>query len=205
VTQYPNWFGCYADRFFAHHLTVLAGRPCLRFLQIGAFTGDATLWLFDHILTGDGSTLVDVDTWEGSDEPEHEAMDFGDVERVYDERTSGLVESGRLRKFKGSSSSFFRSRSALERLFGLFDFTYIDGDHTAVGVLSDAVHAYPLLKVGGLLAFDDYLWKSGKGRLNDPSPAIDAFADLYGDRLERLDGPVIPGASPLQVWFRKTR
>jgi len=205
MSTYPNWFGCYADRFFAHHLSPLAGRAGRRFLQIGAFTGDASVWLFEHILTGPNATLVDVDTWTGSDEQAHEALDFADVERVYDEHTSGLVESGRLRKFKGSSSSFFRSRAALEGLFGLFDFIYIDGDHTAVGVLSDAVHAYELLKVGGLIAFDDYLWKSGKGRLHDPSPAIDVVADLYSDRLETLDNPQMPGQSPLQVWFRKTR
>jgi hypothetical protein len=203
MTQYPNWFTCYADRFFDHHLAGFRGGPYLRFLQIGAFTGDATLFLFDYVLTGHGATLVDVDTWEGSDEPEHDAFDFADVERVYDERTAGLVESGCLRKFKGSSLSFFRSRAVLEGLFGLFDFIYIDGDHTAVGVLSDAVHAYPLLKVGGLIAFDDYLWKSGKGRLQDPGPAIDVVADLYSDRLARLENPAFPGEGPLQVWFRK--
>jgi predicted O-methyltransferase YrrM len=201
MTQYPNWFNQYADRFFAHHLTSLAGRPGLRFLQIGAFTGDATVWLFDYILTGRHSLLVDVDTWAGSDEPAHDAFDFADVEQVYDERTRSLIESGRLMKFKGTSLEFFRSRAVLDGLFDLFDFIYIDGDHTAVGVLSDAVHAYPLLKVGGLIAFDDYLWKSGKGRLFDPGAAIDVVADLYSDRLERLDAP--PGEQDQQVWFRK--
>jgi predicted O-methyltransferase YrrM len=203
VITYPNWFACYADTFFAHHLTPLAGRPGLRFLQIGAFTGDASLWLFEHILTGPGATLVDVDTWEGSDEPAHDAFDFADVERVYDERTSGLVESGRLHKFKGTSLSFFQNTGALY-LYD-FDFIYIDGDHTAFNVLVDAVCAYPLLKVGGLIAFDDYLWKSGKGWRHDPGPAIDVVADLYSDRLERLDNPQFPGEGPLQVWFRKIR
>jgi len=198
--QYPNWFGHYADTFFAHHLAGFRGGPYLRFLQIGAFTGDATLYLLDNVLAGHGATLVDVDTWEGSDEPAHEAIDFADVERVYDERTSALRARGRLIKFKGTSLSFFRVAPAT-----LFDFIYIDGDHTAAGVLSDAVHAYPLLKVGGLLAFDDYLWKSGKGRLQDPGPAIDVVADLYGDRLERLENPQFPGEGPLQVWFRKIR
>ena len=62
MTTYPNWFECYADRYFKAHLTPLAGLPGLRFLQIGAFTGDASLWLLTNILTGPGSTLVDVDT-----------------------------------------------------------------------------------------------------------------------------------------------
>ena len=197
MTQYPDWFACYADRFFAHHLTPLAGRPGLRFLQIGAFTGDASVWLFEHILTGPNATLSDVDTWTGSDEPDHEAMDFADVERVYDERTRDIPG---LSKFKEASQSFLQGPWWTAPWF---DFIYVDGDHTAVGVLSDAVHAIPLLKVGGLIAFDDYMWKSDKGRLNDPGPAIDVVADLYSDRLERLENPAFPGEGPLQVWFRK--
>lgn len=197
--QYPNWFGHYADRFFEKHLTGLAGRPDLLFLQIGAFTGDASLWLFEHILTGPGSTLTDVDTWEGSDEPDHEHMDFAEVEQVYDDRTQAIAAPWRLIKFKGTSLDFFSCEP------DLYDFIYIDGDHTAVGVLSDAVHAYPLLKPGGLIAFDDYLWRSGKGRLHDPGPAIDVIADLYSDRLVKLDDPVLTGEQGLQVWFRKIR
>jgi hypothetical protein len=202
VTRYPNWFACYADRFFAHHLTPLAGRSGLRFLQIGAFTGDASLWLFDYILTGAGSTLTDVDTWEGSDEPDHEAFDFADVERVYDRRTTGFFAQSRLTKFKGTSAAFFRSCSPDD----LFDFIYVDGDHTWRGVETDGYNAYQRLKVGGLIAFDDYLWRSGKGVMYDPGRAIDAVARFYSNgRLERLENPAFPGASPLQVWFRKTR
>jgi predicted O-methyltransferase YrrM len=199
MTQYPNWFNQYADRFFEHHLTPLAGRPGLRFLQIGAFTGDASVWLFDYILTGRHSLLVDVDTWEGSDEPAHDAFDFADVEQVYDRRTTGFFAQSRLIKFKGTSESFFRS--PLHK--GSFDFIYIDGDHTCLGVQGDAYNAYQRLKVGGLIAFDDYLWKSGKGAVYDPGPAIDVIADFYSNgRLERLDTPQLPGD---QVWFRKTR
>jgi hypothetical protein len=249
--EFPNYFTNYADKFFARHLSSLIGLPGLRFLQIGAFTGDASLWMLDWVLTGRGSTLVDVDTWAGSDEPEHEAMAFAEVERVYDERTREHAESGRLIKFKGTSAAFFASRDDLsmppsiikvddrhlsqEQAFVIrerflasvknrtplivgpgititvpppatdYDFVYVDGDHTAVGVLEDFVHAYPLVKVGGLIAFDDYLWQSEKGRLYSPGPAIDAISELYSNRLERLQGPVLTGQSPLQVWFRKTR
>jgi predicted O-methyltransferase YrrM len=192
--QYPNWFGHYAQGFFARHLAPLAGRPGLRFLQVGAFTGDASVWLLDNILTDASSELTDVDTWEGSDEPEHDAFDFADVERVYDERTAKYVEDMRLIKYVGCSRDFFQAPA---ETCEEYDFIYIDGAHTAADVLSDAVRAYPTLKVGGLLAFDDYLWKSGKGRLHDPAPAIDAFIDLHSDRIDVIDGG-------LQVWVRRT-
>lgn len=190
--KYPNWFVQYAQAYFERHLSPNAGRDGLRFLQIGAYTGDATVWLLEHILTGRDSRLTDVDTWRGSDEEGHEQMNFDEVERLYDARTASARASGRVEKFRGSSKSFFDSRSP-----GAYDFVYIDGDHTAFGVLNDAVRAYPLLRVGGIIAFDDYQWQSGKGRLHDPAPAIDAVSDLYANRLELLEGG-------RQMWFRKT-
>jgi predicted O-methyltransferase YrrM len=197
VAEYPNWFGAYAEKFFTRHLMPLAGRPRLRFLQIGAFTGDASLWLCENVLTGRGSVLVDVDTWQGSNEVAHHAMDFSDVEHVYDRRTVAFREAGVIDKRKATSAEFLRSCD------DRFDFIYIDGDHTAAAVLADAVGALPLLKPEGLIAFDDYLWTSTfGGELATPKPAIDAFAAVHADRLQlvqlgpqawyRLNGPVRP-------------
>jgi predicted O-methyltransferase YrrM len=192
MAQYPNWFHHYAEGFFKHHLTPLSGKPGLRFLQIGAFTGDASVWMLDNILTDTRSVLVDVDTWGGSDEAEHEPFDFADVEAVYDERMRGT----RTCKFKGTSSKFFQAHPE-SGIAESFDFIYIDGGHNAYTVLNDAVRAYPMLKLGGMIAFDDYQWKSGHGRLRDPGPAIDVILDLYSDRLELL-------TQGLQAWFRKS-
>ena len=187
---FPNWFAQYAQEWFTRHLSPLVGKPGLRFLQIGAFTGDATVWLLDNILTGDKSVLVDVDTWQGSDEPEHETFDWTEVKRVYEERTFG--RSVHLRTVTGTSEQFF---SVAPR--GGYDFIYIDGDHTAYTVLNDGVSAYRLLKPGGLLAFDDYQWKSGKGDPHYPALAIDAITAIYAGRLDLIE-------SGLQAWFRKS-
>ena len=46
-TKYPNWFEMTAKENFESQLLPLAGKFNLRFLQIGAFTGDATVWLVD--------------------------------------------------------------------------------------------------------------------------------------------------------------
>lgn len=190
---YPNWFSASAEKFFDRHLTPLAGKPDLWFLQIGAFTGDASLWMLDNVLTGDRSVLIDVDTWAGSDEAIHTTFDFADVERTYDRRVRTEAHAGRVLKVKGSSSAFLQSEFAPP---DRYDFIYIDGDHTAYTVLNDAVDAYRCLKVGGLLAFDDYLWESGKGALYDPKPAINAVMAIYGGRLELVD-------MAEQAWFRR--
>lgn len=203
MTTYPNWFASYADDYFTRHLSHLAGQPNLRFLQIGAFTGDASVWLLDNVLrdpeneVSTGSRLIDVDTWRGSDEPEHEPFDWSDVERRYDQRTFEYRQERRLYKIKGSSSRFFDG-AILDEECQDFDFIYIDGSHLAADVLSDAVHAFEVLESGGLMAFDDYAWKprADADLWECPGVAIDAFTACYFDRLDILE-------AGLQVWVRK--
>jgi len=40
-----------------------------------------------------------------------------------------------------------------------YDMVYIDGDHNSCGVLEDAILSWKILKVGGILLFDDYNMK----------------------------------------------
>ena len=68
VAEYPNWFEQTAQYNFEAFLTPLAGKDDLRFLQLGAYTGDASVWMAQNILTGSDCILIDVDTWEGSQE-----------------------------------------------------------------------------------------------------------------------------------------
>lgn len=184
--EYPNWFAAGARWYFSRHLPEFAGSD-IKCLQIGAYTGDASLWLLQNILTNPESSLTDVDTWEGSDEEIHKTFDWTSVEDVYDSKTSRY---GNLRKFKGTSDDFFTSNSEL------FDFIYIDGDHTALGVLKDGMNAVTALKPGGILAFDDYTWRSGKGPIYDPAQSIDAIRNAYANDFYTID----VGA---QVWLKK--
>lgn len=53
-----------------------------------------------------------------------------------------------------------------------FDFIYIDASHTSINALRDAVLTFPLLKVLGVIAFDD------NGSV-EVKKEIDAFLDIY--------------------------
>jgi predicted O-methyltransferase YrrM len=162
----------------------------VRCLQIGAYTGDASVWLLDNILKVDGSVLVDVDTWEGSEEPSHYEMNWGTVETLYNAKTIYGRDSRKIIKYKGTSDSFFANNRET------YDFIYIDGDHTSYGVIKDAVAAYECLNIGGVIAFDDYEWSAGLGVLNEPKLAIDAFWNIYQGRIELI-------VREYQCWFRK--
>lgn len=182
----PNWFFGYAEDAFRRHLLPLAGTP-IQVLQIGAYLGDASEWLLTNVLTEPGSWLVDVDTWEGSNEAAHEAINFMEVQAFYDERMKNYHRVGR---YVGTSDNYFGQHPPP------FDFIYIDGAHTSEQVLRDAVNADRFLNVGGMIAFDDYCWSDGSG--NIPRPAIDAFLTCYGHRYEVLE-------QDLQVWVRRIK
>lgn len=191
MTDYPNWFAEIAQYNFEHFLTPLAGQEYLNFLQLGVFTGDASVWLCENVLTGKGCHLYDVDTWQGSDEPDHEPMDFDDVLRVYDQKTTGMP----INFYRKTTVDFLAS--AIVREINNFDFIYVDADHTTVGVILDAELAWPQLKSGGIMAFDDYLWQHESG---DPRLAPQVGIDLFLHRHE-LDVQILTKNS--QVWLRK--
>ena len=78
-----------------------------------------------------------------------------------------------------------------------YDFAYIDGHHGAVYVLEDAVHAFRLVTVGGVVSFDDYLLDDPVYNKDcTPKPAIDAFLTIYSKEIELLH-------QGNQVWIRK--
>jgi hypothetical protein len=89
-----------------------------------------------------------------------------------------------------------------EDMGGYFDFVYIDGSHQAPNVLNDVVLGFKLLKVGGVMAFIDYLWSenlpTGKEPLRCPEPAIYAFININFRKLTVLS------AMPAQVYVQKT-
>ena len=192
--EFTNWFDTVGrPSEFEEFLAQFKGKP-VSFLQLGAFTGDATTWLLENILTHLDATLTDVDTWEGSDEPAHDVMDFSLVEQVYNSKglIPSAVESGRLDKFKGTTDEFFK------RNVRLYDFIYVDADHTSYGVLKDAVNSYEVLKVDGILGFDDYEWNNARdsSEIYKPKLAIDSFETIYANKVKLLKKSYL-------AWYQK--
>ena len=188
VDKYPNWFAVTAQANFEKHLRPLAGQENLRFLQLGVYTGDASVWLCENILTGKGSELQDVDTWKGSDEEAHEKIDFEDVRQYYYSRTRGMP----IVPFTKSSTDHLIKI----RKYYKYNFIYVDADHTTVGVILDAELSWPLLMSGGIMAFDDYNWGNELPLHQRPRPGIDLFLLRHEGEYELLE-------KNEQVWIRK--
>jgi predicted O-methyltransferase YrrM len=189
MTMYPNWFELSAKANFERFLTPLAGSDELKFLQLGVFTGDASVWLADNILTGKGCWLIDVDTWQGSEEEVHKSMDFDDVFETY---KSKIKKYKTVKAFKSTTTWFLQS----VRKDPDYDFIYIDADHTTVGVLMDAELSWPQLKSGGIMAFDDYTWGQELPPELAPALGIDLFLSRHLGEYKVL-------AENSQVWIQK--
>ena len=193
--NFPNWFdGIKASTNFENILSFYNGSDNLKFLEIGSFTGDSAEYMLDNILTSESSTLTCVDTWAGSLEHAGELKEhftMGEVEKRFDERM--LRFNGKVIKYKTTSTEFLINNRET-----MYDFIYIDGDHTANTVIADAVLSWDLLKVGGIMAFDDYEWIHPDGDQYAPRKAIDSFLNVYGPYLEEIN-------RGWQIWVRKVR
>lgn len=191
MTEAPNWFS-FGQLNFAEILRPDFGKPGYSALQVGAFAGHASWWLVMMLLNGEGSSLDDVDTWLGSDEEAHHRLDFSLVEAEYDNRVGAWLTAGKIRKHKMTSDEFFA-----QGLGSRYDFIYIDGDHHAAQVYKDGANAHPLLKSGGILAFDDLTWSAGTGNdADDPAPGIRKFQNDFGKNYEVL-------TENTQLWLRR--
>ncbi|HXG76082.1 MAG TPA: class I SAM-dependent methyltransferase [Gaiellaceae bacterium] len=155
----------------------LAGAPC-RLLEIGSYEGlSATyfLWRLPH------ATVTCVDTFGGSLEHAGEANYPAALEDAF-EANVALVDASRIEKRVGESR---RVLADLHDEGRLFDLVYVDGSHLALDVLVDAALSWRLLRVGGFLVFDDYVWAElGDDALLRPGPAVDAFLALVAGRHE---------------------
>jgi predicted O-methyltransferase YrrM len=166
--------------------TLLPGTPGQRnFLEIGSFEGRSAVWMAENMMT-EGDNLRCIDTWEGSEEHSAET-----VQGIEDRFRHNLVVAAK--KFPRRRIFQHKSTSVQELAHWLveapedhpsFDFIYIDGSHTAKDVLTDACMAWPLLKQGGLMVFDDYLWGESRDILHRPKLATDFFVNVFAEGLD---------------------
>ena len=158
-------------RIWQKVLGPLAGRPGMRYLEVGVFEGQSFLWAFQNVLTHPSSTAVAIDLFAL---PGLEARFRENLKRAgIDRRTEVLV---------GYSN---------EKLRGLapnsFDVVYIDGWHAAQDALRDGVLAWDLLKVGGIMIFDDYILDLHYPLELRPQVAIKAIISAFHNQVRILD------------------
>jgi SAM-dependent methyltransferase len=161
---------------FERFLGGLRDRPC-HLLEIGTWEGRSALWMAQNIATHRSSSVETVDLYEN---PKL--------------RRNLTAVEGKVTFRPGPSAEVLRTLA-----LDTYDFVYVDGCHWTINVLEDAVLAFRLLKRGGIMAFDDYLWDDPEwNQEGRPKEAVDAFLAIYASNLEVLHRDD-------QVWVRKLR
>lgn len=151
-----------------------------RFLEIGVFEGRSTVWLLQNGLEFYGH-IDCIDSFNGGQE--HEGIDFKEVrERFITNTQEARHENQTVRLL--STYSHIALGMLIYRDQEIFDFIYVDGSHTAYDTLSDACMAWHLLRTGGIMLFDDYLWEHNEYETNRPKLGIDAFLAAYKGQYE---------------------
>jgi predicted O-methyltransferase YrrM len=152
----------YVD-IWTRHLGEFRGKPDIHFLEVGTFEGRTAIWFLDNILTDPSSTITCIDFFENP----------GTEER-FDHNIAVSGRSGRVIKLYGKSEDIL---PIVRRK--LYDAIYVDAGHRADEVHSDATLCWPLLKVGGVIGFDDYEWRLHRRPEDRPQQAVDRFLEEH--------------------------
>lgn len=189
------WFGTKAVTSWKSALGHLAGQPNVRAIEVGSFQGLSAVWLLQNVLTHATSTILCIDTFDGG--PEY--LDYH-TRSMYELFLHNTRPFGtRVKHLRGYSQQRLRNLPPTPT----YDIAYIDGSHKAVHVLEDAVLVFPMMKVGAVIIFDDYLWQTPgpwqpvTAPEDRPGMAIDAFLAIYKPYVELI-------YMDYQVMVRKT-
>lgn len=155
--------------------TIAKGKDLeIHVLEIGCFEGRSSLWFLENVMQHPKSHLTCIDTFE--DSFEHNVTHKTGLQERYIHNTMSFrskITIVRNKSYDGLLDKSVRSK--------LYDIIYIDGSHVSKNVLEDAVLSFSLLRVNGIMIFDDYWWNvdDDPNGIEGPKAGIDAFLTFY--------------------------
>ena len=163
-------------------------------LEIGSFEGMCSYYLAHQMCSFGMAELICIDTWQGGFDNKEAGEDMDAVEKRFDSNMAlAKEELGPKLKFRKEKGYSHQKLAALLVELGdnYFDLVYVDGSHESPDVFVDAAMGFKLLKPGGYMVFDDYLWSpvfrnipGGYDPIMTPKLAIDAFVNVHIRQLQ---------------------
>ena len=136
-----DWFESLAKANFETYVKPFGENRVVNYLEVGTYEGASLSYMFNNVLTTPGCTATVIDP-------------FNSYDGILDVFNGNLADHlSNITLMKGLSADQLPNLQA-----DTFDIIYIDADKQSAGVLADAKLAFPLLKSGGMMIFDDYLW-----------------------------------------------
>ncbi|MEG4346627.1 tetratricopeptide repeat protein [Microcoleus sp. A003_D6] len=158
-----DWF-THNIPIWQRHLQEFTGIADFQVVEIGSFQGMSACWLLDNILTHPTAKITCIDLY-------------------FQEHFKGnIVKTGaadRVIELEGYSQKLLINLAS-----EYYDVAYIDGCHKPTSALQDAILSWRLVKVGGLMIFDDYEFTFPDSPEQDTKIGIDVFLEMFGSQLE---------------------
>jgi hypothetical protein len=165
----PNW----TRLFEAYGLN--APNKKNKCLEIGSWEGRSAVFTIETLLLQNVlSSITCIDTFMGSEE--HSKDDNSALYNLFMYNVKLTQKFDQVRVIKEKSeyaipSIIKENKDELQS----YDFIYVDGSHRSDDVLMDALNCFKLLKIGGLMIFDDYKWTAFEDEYHNPKKGIDVF------------------------------
>ena len=174
-----NYSACWFNPYNFLILEQFKGKDNINFLEIGSFEGYGTNYFIDNYLTGNHSFITCIDPWIKYSESTITKM--AEWDNYINENTYDIFINNT--KYNQNKIIIQRGLSIdiLTKLEKIYDFVYIDGDHSEKAVWIDAIYSFKILRNNGIIIFDDYEWNQGD---KSPKNAIDRFLNEYKDHIE---------------------
>jgi len=177
ASELRGWAECAAKNYqftqdwFTHnipiwkrHLQQFTGIADFQVVEIGSFQGMSACWLLDNILTHPTAKITCIDLYF--------QQDFkGNIAQT------GVAE--KVIELEGYSQDLLVN---LDSEF--YDIAYVDGCHKPTSALQDAILSWRLVKVGGLMIFDDYEFTFPDSPEQDTKIGINVFLEMFASQLE---------------------
>ena len=161
-----------------------------KILEIGSFEGAAVCYLIDKLGENNFLEVHCIDTWEESDDIAKEDAIIVEKRFDYNIQLAITKTQNKTKYFKYKSKSYLVLSKMIANGVGDFDLIYVDASHYAVDVLTDAGLSFKLLKAGGILIFDDYLWAGDENIVFYPKIAIDSFTNIFSKHIKLIPAPL---------------
>ncbi len=178
------------DRFekaISHYLNTNSKEEHNWILEVGTYAGTSLIEIVRKIPNSFG---LGIDRWGNYNEENIDILqniEQNDIEKVFykNVKTAGL--ENRIKGLKGKSSDVLLEliKSDLK-----YDFIYVDGSHRCLDVYLDLFLSWQLLRKGGVLAIDDYMYcneKLGEQPYEYPFEAVNQFLKDYEGKYTVID------------------
>ena len=157
----------------------------INIMEIGAYEGEATSWFLKNLMSHKESVIYAIDTFEGS--PEYIDTDFSIIKKTFFKNIKNTKRDNQVIVMQMMSFTALNKLIYEKKMINQFDIIFIDASHEANDVIMDAVLSWNLLKIDGVLIFDDYKWKKIIQKNYRPALAIDSFIEIYKPEIEVLN------------------